>query len=461
MKPRTPTISCHFPKNKHSKALFYIESLGCAKNQVDSETLIARLESRGYGYTEDAGAARYILVNTCGFIESAKQESIDTVFRLRQRYPRKKLLMVGCLVERYGRELAADLPEVDGFMGNRDLYDVENLFRLVDRGERPLLQPDAFGDGGTLRRTRLLSYPGSAYVKLSEGCRNNCSYCAIPLIRGPLRSRPAADIVKEVTTLLKAGIREIVFIAQDLSSYGLDRGRTELVPLVKMILKNPHDFWLRLLYIHPDRFPPDLPGIMKQDPRVLPYFDLPFQHAAPAVLKAMGRSGDADTYLRLIDFIRAGCEGAVIRSTFLVGFPGESNEDFTRLLDFQRRASLNWAGVFEYSREEGTPAAGFKGPVKKETARVRRERLEQAQQSISETWLDTMVGRELDVLVEEKVKNEALFLGRAYVHAPEVDGLVVVGGRWPVSGGREPLPGHNSRVRITGRNGLDLEGVFC
>ncbi len=454
MRSRIPTISCHSPKNKHSKALFYIESLGCAKNQVDSEALIARLESLGYGYTEDAASARYILVNTCGFIWSAKQESIDTALQLRQRYPLKKVLMVGCLVQRYGAELNAGMPEVDGFMGNRDLGCIENLIKTVDMGKRPLLLPADFRDGHMYRRDRLLSYPGSAYVKLAEGCGNNCSYCAIPLIRGPLRSRPAPDIAAEVTALLEAGIREIVFIAQDLSAYGLDRGGPGLVSLVKTVLKTPHDFWLRLLYIHPDMFPLPLLDIMKHDPRVLPYFDLPFQHASPAVLKAMGRRGSGETYLRLIDSIRARCGGAVIRSTFLVGFPGETGEDFQQLLDFQRSAELNWAGMFVYSVEEGTPAAAFKGRVKKETARLRQARLEETQQAISAAWLNTMIGREIDVLVEEQVKNEALFLGRAYVHAPEVDGLVVVNGQGP-------LPGRIRRVMTTGRNGLDLEGVLC
>ncbi len=434
--------------------LFYIESLGCAKNQVDSEVLIALLENSRLSNTKDINSAHYIIVNTCGFIVSAKQESIDTVLLLKKRYPAKKVLMVGCLVERYADELFKGLPEIDGFMGNKDLRSIITVLRQVNKGERVLLVPESYFNTHGIRSASLLSYPGSAYVKLAEGCNNNCSYCAIPLIRGPLHSRPQQEIVREVAGLLEQGEHEIILIAQDLASYGLERGTQELLPLLKKLLKLPNSYWLRLLYIHPDNFPLALLDLVKNDTRVLPYFDLPFQHVSPVVLKAMGRHGNSSEYLKLIDFIRKTCPHAVIRSTFLVGFPGESREDFQMLLDFQQKARLNWAGVFCYSREEGTPAAGFKAQVRKNTADKRAEELKQAQSVITEQWLDSYINTILDVLVEERVEQESLFLGRAYLHAPEVDGLVVITSE-------HTEPGAVVKVKISKRNGVDLEGVLC
>jgi ribosomal protein S12 methylthiotransferase len=433
---------------------FYIESLGCAKNQVDSEALIALLENSGLSHTKDIDSAHLVIVNTCGFIESAKQESIDTVLLLKKQYPEKKVLMVGCLVERYASELFKGLPEIDGFMGNKDLRSIITVWRQLKKGKRPLCVPKTYVNTHRIRNACLLSYPGSAYVKIAEGCNNNCSYCAIPLIRGPLHSRPQQEIVEEVKDLLKQGVREIILIAQDLASYGMERGNQELVPLLKRLLKLPYDYWLRLLYIHPDRFPLSLLDLMKHDARILPYFDLPFQHASPNLLQAMGRRGSSESYLKLIDSIRKTCTRAVIRSTFLVGFPGENREYFQMLLQFQQKARINWAGVFCYSREEGTPAAGFKAQVKKGTVLERAEELKQAQIVITEKWLDSYVNSTLDILVEERVEQETLFIGRGYLHAPDVDGLVVITGK-------NANAGSMVTVKVTKRNGVDLEGVVC
>jgi ribosomal protein S12 methylthiotransferase len=434
------------------KELFYIESLGCAKNQVDSEVLIALLENSGLMLTDDINSAHYVIVNTCGFIVSAKQESIDTVLSIKQKYPDKKLLMVGCLVERYADELFQGLPEVDGFMGNKDLRSIISVWLQVKKGKRALCVPELYFNSHGKRNVNLLSYPGSAYVKLAEGCNNNCTYCAIPLIRGSLHSRPQQEIVKEVKCLLDRGVREIILIAQDLASFGLERGTQELVPLLKKLLKLPDHYWLRLLYIHPDRFPLHLLDLVKNDARVLPYFDLPFQHVSPTLLKAMARRGNSESYLKLIDSIRKTCSRAVIRSTFLVGFPGESREDYQMLLQFQQKARLNWAGVFCYSREQGTPAAGFSGQVKKAAAHQRAEELKQAQSVITGQWLDSYVNSTLDVLVEERVEKESMFIGRGYLHAPDVDGLVVITGE-------NADPGSVVKAAITKRNGVDLEGT--
>ncbi len=433
---------------------FFIESLGCAKNQVDSELMIASLEKAGWRYCEDPREADILIVNTCGFISSAKKQSIETGLELRARFPRKKIYMVGCLFERYPKELARELPEFDGFMGSRDPAGIAELVRGEPPAGGGAVEDGAAQDRGArpaspVERGRLLSFPGSAYVKAAEGCDNCCSYCAIPLIRGKLDSRPRADVVREIRGLLSRGAREIILVAQDLGSYGRDRGEPELGPLLRDISEIPGKHWVRMLYVHPDHFPRDVIPAVREDPRLLPYFDIPFQHASPPILAAMGRIADAKKNLRLIEELRDGLPGAVIRSTFLVGFPGETEEDFSRLLDFQDGASLDWLGVFAYSREEGTAAYGLPGRVKAAEARRRKAVIEERQVPITELALDGHVGEGLDVLVEEPVTGEELSIGRAYLQAPEVDGLTVLRGSFP--------GGALVRARVIRRNGLDLE----
>ena len=437
---------------------FTIESLGCAKNQVDSELLIAELERCGLQWVAEAEAAEAVIVNTCGFIASAKEQSIQIALQLRERYPAKKVILAGCLVQRYAGELAEALGEIDGFVG---LCDPQGIRRLLapgaaepERVPKPSAesgqQPGAESGQQPGRRTRLLSYPGSAYLKIAEGCNNRCSYCAIPLIRGPLASRSRPEVLAEAEELLARGVRELILVAQDLGSFGTDRGAGELAALLRDLLRIGRDFWLRLLYIHPDHFPEEILELFASEPRLLPYFDLPFQHASEAVLSRMGRRGSAERYLALIRRIRERLPDAVLRSTFLVGFPGEGEEDFRRLLEFQQAAELDWAGVFAYSREEGTPAYGFPGRVSRKLAGERQALIEQAQVPITRARLERHLGRVLPVLIEEPVLGEALSLGRAYLQAPEVDGLVVV-----QAAGLEP--GSLHRVRIERVAGVDLE----
>jgi ribosomal protein S12 methylthiotransferase len=441
-------------KKTNPKA-FYLENLGCVKNQVDGEAIISRLAEEGWTYTESPGEARFIIVNTCGFIEPAKRESIETALALRARFPDAQIILSGCLSQRYGKELFEDLPEINGVFGNKDLSKMQVLFEELKKNERKILVPEK--EGPLPKRSRFLSPPGSVYIKIAEGCDNRCSYCAIPLIRGSVRSRTEEDILGEIKTLLAAGFFEINLIAQDLGSYGRDlSGSDGLSGLLVKISALPGDFWIRLLYIHPERFPRELLKTCGQDSRILPYFDIPFQHASAGILKAMGRTKIASENLDLIGEIRSALPEAVLRSTFLVGFPGEKEEDFNRLLEFQEKAEFDWLGVFEYSPEENTPAAGLHRKrhlrVAKPAAAARKKLLEERQTRITERGLERFVGKDLDLLVEEIVQGEDLSLARGRPHAPEVDGLVVLHGT-------AAAPGTVLRARVIRRNGFDLEAV--
>ncbi|MBN1699080.1 MAG: 30S ribosomal protein S12 methylthiotransferase RimO [Spirochaetales bacterium] len=427
-----------------------MESLGCAKNQVDSEVMIAALTGGGWEYVRDPDRAGVIIVNTCGFIREAKEESIETAIALRINYPDAIIVMAGCLTQRYRESLQKELPEIDAFCGNRNPEAISGLLAGIVRAD--VRAPGESAVPARPGRTIFLSYPGSAYVKIADGCDNCCSYCSIPIIRGGLESRNVGEVTDEVKQLIRRGIIEVNVIAQDVGSFGGDRGHRELPALLRSLASIRDEFRLRLLYIHPDNFPMDILDIIRDDPRFLPYFDIPFQHASGRILTAMGRRGTGGGYLRLLDRIRKALPDAVVRSTFLLGFPGENEEDFASLLEFQARAEINWLGCFTYSREEGTKAAGMRPRVKKSVALKRKKEIESRQIPITERWLDRSIGRRVEVLIEEPVAGEDLAIGRSYMQAPEVDGLVVVRG-----GNR--IPGRMERVRLIRRNGVDLEGI--
>ncbi len=339
-------------KIKDNKKKFYLENLGCSKNQVDAEVMIASLGKEGWEYVSSSDDAELIIVNTCGFIEAAKQESIDTVMSLRENYPEKKILLAGCFAQRYGSKLLDKLPEIDGVFGNLNLEMVTSAVSSVVKGERSALLP--LEGSSRPERKRLLSFPGTAYVKISEGCNHRCSYCAIPLIRGNLRSRSVESILAEIRGLLDKGVIEINLIAQDLSALGTEKKEKDFVRLLKEISSLEGNFWIRLLYIHPDNFPLELTDIVNSDKRILPYFDIPFQHASAKILRKMGRKGNSSNYLELISAIRDRIPGAVIRSTFMVGFPGEDSSARKDLLNFQERLRLT-GSVFLYIPERMIP----------------------------------------------------------------------------------------------------------
>ena len=420
--------------------------------------MMAHLNNAGWksaGNTaEDAKEADLIIVNSCGFIESAKQESINAVLEWRKLYPQKKILLAGCLAQRYAKDLREILPEADGFFG------VENIEGITDATKEFLPQRTRRAQRGVSTGERpLLSLPGSAYVKISEGCSNNCSYCAIPIIRGGLVSRTIQDILEECKALLKRGIAELILIAQDTGSFGTDTAPYSMLPQVlEEISKLKGHFWVRLLYIHPDHFPYEILDIMQNDPRLLPYFDIPFQHASPKILSAMNRKGTSQEYLELLAKIRKKLSHAVIRSTFLLGFPGETEEDFAALLDFQQKAALDWIGCFTYSKEEGTAAYSMKNSVPAKTATKRKQIIEEHQIPITEKNMERFINQELEVLIEEEISGDddsAFYLGRLYCQAPEIDGAAVIAGS--TLNGKKPQLGILTPCKVIGRRGFDLE----
>lgn len=434
----------------------YIESLGCAKNQVDSEVLLAYADEEGYERVENAEDADVIVVNTCGFIESAKEESINTFFALKERCPNAKIIMAGCLAQRYGKEM--ELDEADAIFGNHDLSLFPEVLRNIERNERTVAVPE-YPDPDRERDERkdLLSFPRSAYLKISEGCNHCCSYCAIPVIRGPLRSRPFEKIVAEAKRLISEGIYEINVIAQDLGAYGLDiYGKSRFTELMKTLSSLDGDFVLRMLYIHPDTFPLDLIDLVSENKKILPYFDIPVQHADEEVLRAMRRSGSGEKYGELFQKIREKNPDAVIRTTLMLGFPGEDRAAFEKLLEFVKNAEPDWMGSFTYSREEDTPAYSMRN--QKEHDKAQREakkwqkELEEVQTPITEKHLERFVGKTYRALVEEKIEGEDLAIGRIYSQAPDVDGLTVIMGR-------DMKPGDTVMVGIRAVRGVDLEGV--
>jgi ribosomal protein S12 methylthiotransferase len=429
---------------------YFLDPFGCVKNQVDAETMMAHLNGSGWAAAEDPDGADLIIVNSCGFIESAKRESINAVLGWRKTYPDKKILLAGCLSQRYRAELAESLPEADILFGNTDLARIgEAAVRAMGREPEVAPAPKLPATGGG---RPLLSLPGSAYVKISEGCNNRCSFCAIPLIRGPLACRPVPDILTECRDLLRRGVRELILIGQDTGSYRA--AEAGLPGLLEALSALDGRFRVRLLYIHPDHFPPAILDTMIRDSRFLPYFDIPFQHGSAKTLAAMNRRGTAETYLRLLETIRGRLPNAVIRSTFMTGFPGETEEDFAALLDFQERARLDWLGCFAWSREEDTAAWAMKNRVPKKIAMARKRLVEERQVPITEKNMDRFIGGDYDVLVEEKIEGEeGLYLGRLYCQAPEVDGTAVI----HAGDGRPLEPGALVQCTVFARTGIDLQ----
>lgn len=402
-------------------------SLGCAKNLVDSEILLGELRERGHEVTASLEEAETVIVNTCAFVDDAKRESIDAILEVAARKGRgvSRLLVAGCMVNRYGEQLRAEIPEIDGFVGLDDLRRVGEIVQLG--GGPPLPAPSHLVFDHTA--PRLLTTRGHAYLKVAEGCDNPCTFCAIPLWRGRFRSRTPDSLVAEARALEAAGAVELCLIAQDTTRYGEDLGlgRHGLTRLVEGLLGATGFPWIRFLYAYPTTLDEDLLRLMGAEPRLTSYLDIPLQHSHPEILRAMRRGGRSERYLRLLDRARELAPDIFLRSTFIVGFPGETDEHFEHLLAFVARAHFDHLGVFAYSAEEGTPAAGAAGAVSRAVARRRHRRLLEHQRPIALERRRRLVGERLQVLVEGPCEeSEHLLQGRHHGMAPEIDGRLLI-----------------------------------
>ncbi|MGI6656585.1 MAG: 30S ribosomal protein S12 methylthiotransferase RimO [Desulfobulbus sp.] len=434
-----------------------IVSLGCPKNLVDSEIMIAALERAGYVSTMEPESASLVLVNTCGFIRPAVEEAIDTILemaRYKEEHPSQQLVVAGCMVQRYGAELVAELPEVDLFIGLDDVARIDTL--LAEQAGGPRL-PSRPGPASYLMDKsvpRRITTPWfRSYLKITEGCDNCCAYCMIPSIRGPLRSRPVPDLVAEARTLEAGGVRELSLIAQDLTAYGRDlAGQTNLVRLLEALLQQTSIPWFRLLYAYPSSLSDELLTLMAGQPRILPYLDIPFQHVTDAVLHRMHRHYRQETLERLVAQIRRFLPDCALRTTLLVGFPGETESDVDLLVDALNRWQLDHVGVFRYEDEEGAPAFLLPDKVSEERKQERYERVMAAQMAVSEQRLRRFVGRIEPVLIEGvSSESELLLEGRSRYQAPDVDGCVYITAGQVNAGDIVP-------VRITETHVYDLVG---
>jgi ribosomal protein S12 methylthiotransferase len=453
----------------------YFVSLGCPKNQVDTELMLGQVEAAGHALVTEPDAADVIVVNTCAFIDAAKEESVDTILEMAEHKKRgaSRLVVTGCLAQRYAGELAVEIPEIDHILGSSDFPALASALGLPvaaakpARGKSRKKLPVVKGAGPTIQVAETPRYihdhdaprvrigqRGSAYVKIAEGCDRPCAFCIIPQLRGPQRSRPIADVVAEVERLVGEGVVEVNLIAQDLTRYGYDKGSTAdrptLAALLRALGKVDDLAWVRLHYTYPSAFDDELIDAIASEPRVVKYVDVPLQHIADPMLKRMRRGHSARVTRALVDTLRKRIDGLVLRTTFIVGHPGETDGEFEELCDFVGEAGFDRAGAFTYSAEPGTASAELPDHVPADVALARQQRLMEIQRKISRARHEAMVGREVDVLVEGvSSESEYLLEGRWYGQAPGIDGTTYL------ADGTAPA-GALVRARITQGADYDL-----
>jgi ribosomal protein S12 methylthiotransferase len=440
-----------------SKNTFHLVSLGCAKNTVDSDSMVELLIRDGYKFVDKPTHAKVLIVNTCGFIGPAKEESIQVLRELAEGKRSDQILIAaGCLTQRYGSEVAVKVPGIDGVLGTRRWMDIVQVVRELRKGPHPeplYHLPDEAKTVGTDERDTLrASVAGaSAYLKIADGCRRPCAFCAIPLIKGTAVSRPVDSIIGEARRLRDAGVRELILIAQDTTDYGHDLGMKDglAVLLEKLTASVPNMDWIRIMYAYPGYVTDRLIEVMATHEQVLPYLDMPLQHAHPKTLYRMRRPSNIDWVHRTLEKMRSAIPNLAIRTTFIVGYPGETQEEYQALVDFVQEIRFDRVGTFQFSFEPGTTSEPLGDPVPAEVKQERFVRLMELQQGISMQVNQSYVGKTLDVLVEGRDKGIAL--GRSYRDAPEIDGMVFIEGDAKIG---EIVP-----VRITGAMAYDLTGV--
>lgn len=431
-------------------------SLGCAKNLVDSEHMLALLRKAGWKITEDMSKADVGVVNTCGFIEAAKSEAIETILETAQ-YKKtgkmKGLVVTGCLVQRYAKEIQEELPEIDAICGTGSYDNIVDAANAALGGNHAAYLADmtaAALDGSRERLTP--SY--TAYLKIAEGCSNRCAYCIIPKLRGPYRSREMEGLLAEAQSLSDAGVKELIVIAQDITKYGMDlpEHKRLLPELLRELCKM--DFtWVRLHYLYPDQITDELIEVIAEEPKIVNYLDIPLQHVSKRILRAMHRPGDREEFTVLIEKLRAAIPGLVLRTSLIVGLPGETEEEFAELCEFLQDVQIERVGVFEFSPEEGTEAAEMPDQIDAETKANRRLIVEELQSGVLDDYNTSRHGEVMDVLCEGYDEEQQLWYGRTYADSVEVDGHVYF------SSEEAPQEGAFVRVLITDSLGADLLGV--
>lgn len=436
-------------------------SLGCDKNLVDSEMMLGLLAARGYAFTDDRDQADVFVVNTCCFIHDAKEESIETILELagyKEHGCCKALVVTGCLAQRYAQEMLREIPEVDAIVGT-SAYD-----RIPDAIERALSRRDteeAVVVTEPLSRlplpktTRILTTGGhSSYLKIAEGCDKRCTYCVIPSVRGPYRSVPMEELVRQATEMCEQGVRELILVAQETTMYGKDLyGEKKLPELLRKLAAIPQLMWIRLLYCYPEEITPELVHVIRQEPKICHYLDLPIQHCNDEILKRMGRRTDKKQLLETIAYLRREIPDIVLRTTLIAGFPGETQEQFEELAEFIQTVRFERLGVFTYSAEENTPAAAMDGQISEHCKQTRRDRLMEIQQEISFEHTESLTGRRLSVFVEGKLVDEPVYVGRTYMDTPDVDGYFFLNTE------EELISGEFVQAQVTGALDYDLVGV--
>ncbi|MBQ7034143.1 MAG: 30S ribosomal protein S12 methylthiotransferase RimO [Clostridia bacterium] len=429
--------------------------LGCEKNTVNTEKMIAAVRAAGHRIVGDLDQCEAVVINTCGFIESAKQEAIETIFEVAQLKAEgtvQKIIVAGCLPERYQKEIAAEMPEVDGFLGVGSFQRVAEALEKVLAGERIAWFDDK--ENLQLEGERVLtSPPHTAYIKIADGCNNRCAYCCIPDIRGRYHSRPIEAIVAEAKKLCADGAKELILIAQDTTNYGVDLYGARCLPkLIREVLKVDGLEWLRLLYLYPDKIDEELIDLFAQEEKLIPYIEMPIQHGVGSVLKRMNRPGDEESLLALVENLRARIPNVTLRTTLIVGFPGETEEEFEALCNFVRKAQFDKLGVFCYSREEDTPAYDLPDQIEEEVKERRRDVIETIQADIVEQKQAAMVGKTLTVLVEGFDRFGECWYGRSVMEAPDIDGKIFFTGAGSI------VPGAFIEIEIEDTMDFDLIG---
>lgn len=399
-------------------------SLGCSKNLVDTEKTIAMFSENGYKIVNEPEDADIIVINTCGFIQSAKEEAISNILEMAEYKKEncKYLIVMGCLVERYKEELAKEIPEVD-------LWVKYSEYQLLWRQIEELLKGKSVSNQlfEEFEDRVITTGENYAYLKIADGCSNRCTYCAIPYIRGPQKSRTMEAIIQEAERLAEEGYREIILIAQDTTKYGVDiYGKPKLTELLKKLCKIDKIKWFRFLYAYPETITNELIQLVKEEEKICPYFDIPIQHIANPVLKRMNRQSNGQSIRELIRKLRKEIPNVIIRTTVMVGFPGETKEDFEELEAFIQEAKFDKLGCFAYSKEEGTPAERLKEQIHPMTKKSRYNRIMSIQQKISKDNLEKQIGRKLEVLIEGQTFDGRYYIGRSYMDVPEIDGIVYV-----------------------------------